>query len=107
MKIFISQPMRGKTDEQIKEERDKVILKLNRRYNGDIEILDTIFDFDENTGKSEALTDILGILRQEKHINTNYFTIDDDEYDKENGRISFYITSRKTSEEYKITFDIL
>ena len=66
-----------------------------------------IFDFDESTGKSEALTDILGILRQEKHINTNYFTIDDDEYDKENGRISFYITSRKTSEEYKITFDIL
>ena len=66
-----------------------------------------IFDFDENTGKSEALTDILGILRQEKHINTNYFTIDDDEYDKKNGRISFYITSRKTSEEYKITFDIL
>ena len=66
-----------------------------------------IFDFDENTGKSEALTDILGILRQEKHINTNYFTIDDDEYDKENGRISFYITSRKTSEEYKIIFDIL
>lgn len=66
-----------------------------------------IFNFDEDTGKSEALTDILGILRQEKHINTNYFTIDDDEYDKENGRISFYITSRKTSEEYKITFDIL
>ncbi|WQJ53998.1 MAG: hypothetical protein [Vetruanivirus porcinprimi] len=66
-----------------------------------------IFDFDEDTGKSEALTDILGILRQEKHINTNYFTIDDDEYDKENGRISFYITSRKTSEEYKIIFDIL
>ena len=66
-----------------------------------------IFDFDENTGKSEALTDIFGILRQEKHINTNYFTIDDDEYDKENGRISFYITSCKTSEEYKIIFDIL
>ena len=66
-----------------------------------------IFDFDENTGKSEALTDILGILKQEKHINTNYFIIDDDEYDKENGRISFYITSRKTSEEYKIIFDIL
>ena len=66
-----------------------------------------IFDFDENTGKSEALTDILGILKQEKHINTNYFIIDDDEYDKKNGRISFYITSRKTSEEYKIIFDIL
>ena len=37
MKIFISQPMRGKTDEQMKEERDEVILKLNRRYNGDKE----------------------------------------------------------------------
>ena len=44
-----------------------------------------IFDFDENTGKSEALTDIFGILKQEKHINTNYFIIDDDEYDKEVG----------------------
>ena len=38
MKIFISQPMNGKTEEQIRKEREEVILKLNRRYNGNVEI---------------------------------------------------------------------
>ena len=66
-----------------------------------------IFDFDEDTGKSEGLTDILGILHRKKHINTHYFMITEDEYDKENGMLSFYITSRKTYKDYKIIFDIL
>lgn len=49
MKIFISQPMNGKTEEQIRMERDEVILKLRQQYGENIEILDTIFDLDKNT----------------------------------------------------------
>lgn len=47
MKVFISQPMRGKTDEQIRKERNKVVTKLKRYYGDDAEILDTIFNLDE------------------------------------------------------------
>lgn len=45
MKIFISQPMRDKTDEQIKAERIRAIKKLVELYpNEKIEILDTFFE---------------------------------------------------------------
>ena len=40
MKVMISQPMRGKTEEQIKEEREEVIEKFNKLH---IEVVDTIF----------------------------------------------------------------
>ena len=39
LKIFISQPMRGLTDEQIKENRQKAIDLLTTLYNGDVEIV--------------------------------------------------------------------
>lgn len=32
MKIFISQPMRGKTDEEIKTERERVINRLMKMF---------------------------------------------------------------------------
>ena len=42
-KLFISQPMRGKTDEEILIERDKAI-KSAKEYTGDdVEVLDTFF----------------------------------------------------------------
>lgn len=45
MKIFISQPMRDKTDEQIKAERIRAMKKLVGLYpNEKIEILDTFFE---------------------------------------------------------------
>lgn len=40
MKIMISQPMRGKTNEQIREERDELVKKLKRQGH---EVIDTIF----------------------------------------------------------------
>lgn len=44
MKIMISQPMNGKTEKQIKEEREKLVRKLVEEGH---EVLDTIFtDFD-------------------------------------------------------------
>ena len=45
MKVFISQPMRGKTDEQIRTERKEAVKKIKSLYkNYDVEILDTLFN---------------------------------------------------------------
>lgn len=44
LKVFISQPMRDKTDEQIEQERNRIIEKVKKAYNKlDIEIIDTFF----------------------------------------------------------------
>lgn len=43
MKVFISQPMRDKTDEQIKEERAKAVNRIKETYNEDVEIIDSFF----------------------------------------------------------------
>lgn len=42
MKIMISQPMKGKTEEQIRTERENVIKELEAQGH---EIIDTVFDF--------------------------------------------------------------
>ena len=42
MKLMISQPMKGKTEEQIRRERENVIKELEAQGH---EIIDTIFDF--------------------------------------------------------------
>ena len=45
MKVFISQPMRDKTDEQIKAERNRAIEAIKAKYpNEEIEILDSFFE---------------------------------------------------------------
>lgn len=44
MKIFISQPMKDKTDEQIKEERNRIIEFAKENYGDDIEIIDSFFE---------------------------------------------------------------
>ena len=53
MEIFISQPMRGKTTEQILQERDELITKLSRHFDC-FHILDTVFD-DFNTSRSKNI----------------------------------------------------
>lgn len=45
MKIMISQPMRGKTNEQIRAERAELILKLEAEGH---EVIDTVLDISEN-----------------------------------------------------------
>lgn len=42
-KIFISQPMKGRTDEFIKAERKYITDLLTKKY-GEIEVLDTFFE---------------------------------------------------------------
>lgn len=42
-KIFISQPMKGKTNEEIESERKKIKEALDERYGADYEIIDSFF----------------------------------------------------------------
>lgn len=44
MKLFISQPMNGKTNEEIKEERNRIIAKVKDSCNEDIEVIDSFFE---------------------------------------------------------------
>lgn len=43
MKVFISQPMRGKTDTEITKERHKAISKAKELYGEEIEVIDSFF----------------------------------------------------------------
>lgn len=43
-KIFISQPMKDKTDEQILEERERAVSVVKEKFNGeDVEVIDSFF----------------------------------------------------------------
>ena len=43
IKVFISQPMKDKTNEQIQEERNKAINTIKRISDDDVEIIDSFF----------------------------------------------------------------
>ena len=43
MKLFISQPMRDKTDEEIKAEREKIIKEVEKLF-GEVEVIDSFFE---------------------------------------------------------------
>lgn len=43
MKLFISQPMKDKTNEEIKEERAKIINEVQEKF-GDVEVIDSFFE---------------------------------------------------------------
>ena len=43
-KLFISQPMKGKTDEYIKAERAKAVEEAKKVVNDDIEVIDSFFE---------------------------------------------------------------
>lgn len=60
MKVMISQPMRGKTNEQIKKEREAIVREIELA--GD-EVLETIFDnFDENASPISYLAKSIEFL---------------------------------------------
>lgn len=49
MKVFISQPMRGKTDEEIQTERDRILIDLKSRFDGPVIEIPSYFpDFYHN-----------------------------------------------------------
>lgn len=43
-KLFISQPMRGKTDEEIKAEREEAIREVERQLGEKVEVIDSFFE---------------------------------------------------------------
>lgn len=50
IKVFISQPMRDKTDEQIKAERKRALDEIKALYpNEEIEMIDSFFDGEPKT----------------------------------------------------------
>lgn len=44
MKLFISQPMKDKTDDEIKKERNKIIEAAKKEYGEDLEVIDSFFE---------------------------------------------------------------
>lgn len=44
MKVFISQPMYGLSENQIKENREKAISKIKEKFGNDVEILDSFME---------------------------------------------------------------
>lgn len=55
MKIFISQPMGGLTDEQIQQERTALIRCAEKQLGEPVEPLDTVFDFGPDAKPLEYL----------------------------------------------------
>ena len=43
IKVFISQPMKDKTNEQIEAERNRAIEVIKQKYHDDVEIIDSFF----------------------------------------------------------------
>ena len=43
-KLFISQPMRDRSDEEIKAERDEIVKKVIDRFCCDVEVIDSFFE---------------------------------------------------------------
>lgn len=43
MKLFISQPMRGKTQQEIMRVREKAVESVKRNFGEDVEVLDSYF----------------------------------------------------------------
>lgn len=51
VKVFISQPMKGKTEEEILKVREKAIASIKRNCGEDVEILDSYFeDYNPDAG---------------------------------------------------------
>ena len=52
LKIMISQPMRGKTNEQIRKEREEIVSRLEK---DNFEVIDTILSENAPKGCNEAI----------------------------------------------------
>jgi hypothetical protein len=66
MKIFISQPMKGLSEKEIKSNREKAIKNIKSLYGDDVEIIDSYIDDDEKPlfklGKSIELLSTADII---------------------------------------------
>lgn len=55
IKVFISQPMRGKSDEQILKERSEAIENVKRITSEDVEIIDSFIEYEPDDLHNVAL----------------------------------------------------
>ena len=44
MRIFISQPMKGKTDSEIKQERERIVEKVREEYSEAVTVIESFFE---------------------------------------------------------------
>lgn len=52
IKVFISQPMNGRTDEEIREARDKAVMDIRSKLGTEFELIDSFFeDYDVDGGE--------------------------------------------------------
>lgn len=63
-KLFISQPMRGKTDEDILREREAAIQAVKEITGEDVEVLDSFFQGADLTKPLEYLGESIKLLAQ-------------------------------------------
>ena len=61
MKIMISQPMRGKTNKQIGEEREELVKRLQEEGH---EVIDTVLDISENKSPIYYLSKSIELLNK-------------------------------------------
>lgn len=63
MKIFISQPMKGRDAEEIQKEREEVILALKAKYGKEVEIIDSfVKDFPKDANAAWFLGRAIELL---------------------------------------------
>lgn len=51
IRLFISQPMKDKTDKEIKEERERIINFFKNKFEDDIEVINSFFEFAPHDAK--------------------------------------------------------
>ena len=73
LKVFISQPMINKTDEQILDERNRAIDIIKKKYGKDVEILDSFIKEDAPTGTEIPLWFLGKSLEVLSQANLAYF----------------------------------
>lgn len=56
IKVFISQPMNGRTDEEIREARNKAIVDIRSKLGTEFEVIDSFFeDYDVEAGAKDRV----------------------------------------------------
>lgn len=62
-KLFVSQPMRGRSDEEILAERERLVRKVEAVLDEPLEVLPTLFDGSGFSEKNKALQCLAASLR--------------------------------------------
>ncbi len=75
MKVFISQPMKDKSDEQIKAERARAIEEIKKRFlEKDVEIIDSYFeDYPDSKIKHKAVNYLGMSIQKLSEADAAYF----------------------------------